>query len=743
MTRKATLSLIVLVIIGFTPSVLIRLWLGSVSAQNHELMNNPYSGSDTNSSLYLPLVLKNFKNDSDSSLVQPADFIYLGAFRLPDETSNGTSWSYGGSGMGYYPDGDPPGGADGYPGSLFSTSFFPDQNYVSEFSIPAPINSPDKDINDLPIATTLQPFADITEGRQIPGLADSLTVSDIQYYPRQAGQTSDKLYWVMFEYYLPLDEIGHGWSELDLAHPQSQGMWRLGSFPTSATNKYLFEIPQNWADVYTPGKYLLAGRNRIPNDGSWGPALYAFGPWNNGNPPANGSAVSATQLLYYPYDNENYFGDHMIKDYSHADEWHDGAWLTIGKRSAVILAGVKALRREYELEYYGPDNVDGCGNSKGWHAEPYFAALLFYDPMLLAASVQGTIASYEIQPYAVLNLEDYMFQQGCRRQTLGGVGYDRQHGLVYIMEKEVAVDTGKPIVHVFRLAEQGQAADVTPPTVPTNLRVDAATATQVDFSWDAASDNTHLVGYIIYRYGEPIATTTETFYHDNKVNPSATYTYTVAAWDASNNLSAPSTLVATTPGGTDTRLPIISNIKYSGLSATGITIRWQTDEPATTVFTYGVEYAGNDLVYQDETLTSQHQAVLGGLTPESTYYIPAFVSTDAAGHTNAFPVENWQFTTPPAGSALNFRPILNGIGSKRVAVGEQVEFTLYAIDRDADDVLTYSATGLPPGATFTPTTRQFSWTPTAAGMYRITFAVSDGDQTDSERVTIFVTSSEN
>jgi chitodextrinase len=357
--------------------------------------------------------------------------------------------------------------------------------------------------------------------------------------------------------------------------------------------------------------------------------------------------------------------------------------------------------------------------------------------------VQGTIASYEIQPYAVLNLEDYMFQQGCRRQTLGGVGYDRQRGLVYIMEREVAVDMGKPIVHVFRLAEQGQAADVTPPTVPTNLRVDAATDTQVDFSWDAASDNTHLVGYIIYRYGEPIATTTKTFYRDNKVNPSATYTYTVVAWDASNNLSAPGTLVVTTPGGTDTRIPILSNIKYSSLSATGITIRWHTDVPATTVFTYGVEYSGNDLVYQDETLTCQHQAVLGGLTPESTYYIPAFVSTDAASHTNTFQVENWQFTTSPAGSALNFRPILNGIGSKRVAVGEQVEFSLSAIDRDADDVLTYSAADLPPGATFTPTTRQFSWTPTAAGMYRITFAVSDGDQTDSERVTIFVTSSGN
>lgn len=674
------------------------------------------------------------------NLLYPTDFVYLGAFRLPDETVGGASWSYGGMGMTYYPGGDPE-GEDDFPGSLFSTGSYPAHNLVSEFSIPQPVISAEKDLADLPVARTLQPFADITGGRQIPGLEDSLNVVDVQYLPRQAGQSRDKLYWVMYDYYLPQDELGHGWSELDLSAPQAQGSWRLGDFSTAATNKYLFEIPQAWADAHTPGHSLAAGRNRVPIDGSWGPALFAFGPWNDGNPPDDGSAVQATQLLGYPFAANGYAPDLMARDYSHSDEWLDGAWLTVGEsgaeRSAVILAGIKSLRREYALAYYGEANVDGCGY-KGWHGEPYYAAILFYDPAMLAAVVDGAIAANEVQPYAMLNVEDRMFQQGCRRSALGGVGYDRARGLLYVMEREVAGDGDKPIVHVFRLAEEAQPADTIPPSPPANLRVEAATASSVDLAWDGATDDAHLVGYVIYRFGEPIATTTQTHYRDDKVNPSSTYTYAVAAWDASNNLGEAASLIAATPSGDDTRPPILYAITYWDLSDTGITLRWGSDEPATTVVTYELAYSGDLRVYRDEGLTRQHEAILTGLTPESGYMVWRVGGADAAGHANAFSLENWAFTTSPRGEGVNFAPMLNGIGSRRAAVGQAIVFTLEALDRDADDTLTFSAQHLPADATLDPHTGRFTWTPTTPGRYPITFQVSDGTQTDQERVTFFV-----
>ena len=54
--------------------------------------------------------------------------------------------------------------------------------------------------------------------------------------------------------------------------------------------------------------------------------------------------------------------------------------------------------------------------------------------------------------------------------------------------------------------------------------------------------------------------------------------------------------------------------------------------------------------------------------------------------------------------------------------------------------MTYSATGLPTGATFSALTQVFDWTPGVgtAGTYNVTFSVSDGSLTDSETVTITV-----
>jgi PKD repeat protein len=64
-------------------------------------------------------------------------------------------------------------------------------------------------------------------------------------------------------------------------------------------------------------------------------------------------------------------------------------------------------------------------------------------------------------------------------------------------------------------------------------------------------------------------------------------------------------------------------------------------------------------------------------------------------------------------------------------------FPVSATDEDGD-TLTYSATGLPSGATFA--NRVFSWTPNydEAGSYQVTFTVSDGQLTDSEQITITV-----
>jgi len=86
-------------------------------------------------------------------------------------------------------------------------------------------------------------------------------------------------------------------------------------------------------------------------------------------------------------------------------------------------------------------------------------------------------------------------------------------------------------------------------------------------------------------------------------------------------------------------------------------------------------------------------------------------------------------------------PVLNNIGNKSVLEGETLSFTITASDAD-NDALTYSDSSLPPGASFNPVTRQFSWTPnfSQAGSWPgVTFTVSDGSLSDSESITITVT----
>jgi VCBS repeat-containing protein len=88
----------------------------------------------------------------------------------------------------------------------------------------------------------------------------------------------------------------------------------------------------------------------------------------------------------------------------------------------------------------------------------------------------------------------------------------------------------------------------------------------------------------------------------------------------------------------------------------------------------------------------------------------------------------------------NNAPVLNAIGNKTVTEGQLLTFTISAKDPDSDN-LTYLASNLPAGATFTSAIRTFAWTPSLgqAGSYpNVHFEVSDGSLTDAENINIDV-----
>jgi chitodextrinase len=91
--------------------------------------------------------------------------------------------------------------------------------------------------------------------------------------------------------------------------------------------------------------------------------------------------------------------------------------------------------------------------------------------------------------------------------------------------------------------------DTQPPSTPSGLVATAASASQVNLAWNAATDDVAVAGYTVYRNGLAIATTSgpsATGYSDTTVSPSTTYTYAVDAFDAAGNHSPQSAAASVT-----------------------------------------------------------------------------------------------------------------------------------------------------------------------------------------------------
>lgn len=277
-----------------------------------------------------------------TALVQPGDLVYRGAFRLP-EASGGSSWEWSGDAAAYYPDGDPTGPADGYPGSIYGIGHDWEKQ-VSEVGIPAPVLSAARNVEDLPTATTLRPFTDVRQGVGFLERFQEIPRVGMAYLPAQGAQASGKLYLGWGQHMQEGDDLhipSHMWCEPDLTG--SRGAWRVGSYSHYSVGDYLFDIPSAWADAHAEGRRLATGRFRDGGWGGQGPALFAIAPWSAGNPPTDGSVLPATPLLLYSSTATDEPPYHTMAGYHHADEWSAGAWLTTADSAAVVFVGTKGV----------------------------------------------------------------------------------------------------------------------------------------------------------------------------------------------------------------------------------------------------------------------------------------------------------------------------------------------------------------------------------------------------------------
>jgi hypothetical protein len=84
------------------------------------------------------------------------------------------------------------------------------------------------------------------------------------------------------------------------------------------------------------------------------------------------------------------------------------------------------------------------------------------------------------------------------------------------------------------------------PSIPTNISTSIISATQIDLSWGASTDNVGVTGYKIFRDSNEVGTSATTTFNDSGLTSSTTYSYTVSAYDAAGNNSAKSSAVNAT-----------------------------------------------------------------------------------------------------------------------------------------------------------------------------------------------------
>ncbi len=134
--------------------------------------------------------------------------------------------------------------------------------------------------------------------------------------------------------------------------------------------------------------------------------------------------------------------------------------------------------------------------------------------------------------------------------------------------------------------------DTTPPSVPANLAGIAVSPTQINLTWNASTDDTAVTGYKVFRGVTQIATVTSgTGYSDTTgLAAGTTYSYTVSAYDAVPNTSAPSTAVpVTTLALPDTTPPSVpADLAGIAVSPTQINLTWNASTDDTAVIGYKV-----------------------------------------------------------------------------------------------------------------------------------------------------------
>ena len=375
-------------------------------------------------------------------LVQSANLVYQGAFRLPPGKFGPSTFEYGGTALAFNP----------ARRSLFVVGHDQGQ-LVAEISIPEVRTGPS--VAFLATASVLQPFADVTEGaRSTVNRGDAVKIGGLLPY-------RGHLYLTAYGYYdAPgAQVVSHFVSGLDLSvHGDVGGPYQVGPSgfcgrPACAgfVDGYFGAVPPEWQAVL--GGPVLNGQCCVPiiSRTSYGPSLFAIDPTQLGVT----KPLPATPLVYYPSSNPLAPWD-STNAYFNGSTEVKGVVFPQGTRS-VLFFGRHGLGRYCYGDGAGepapagqptPDGYcyDPTSMYKGTHAYPYAYYVWAYDAVDLMAVKTGLKKPWAVKPYAAWKLE---FPYETLKVDLNGAAYDPETARIFLSQGFAEGDL--PVIHVFKV----------------------------------------------------------------------------------------------------------------------------------------------------------------------------------------------------------------------------------------------------------------------------------------------------
>ncbi len=363
------------------------------------------------------------KSPKKLPLVKPGSLKYEGAFRVPKDTINGSSFDWGGTAIAFNKKNH----------SLFIVGHDHDQ-LVAEISIPKIIES--NSLSSLEKAEIIQPFADASDGRM--GKVDNDGAVKVGgLYVR-----NNRLFGTAYSYY---DADGsqvrsHFKSSLTLNRKgDARGMYRLGKLGAGFVSGWMADVPRAWQRAV--GAPSLTGNCCIPiiSRTSYGPAAFGFNP----DRLRKNKSARLKPLVYYPQSHPT-LGD-----------WDSNSRRFNGSTS---MAGLVFPNKTRSLLFFGAhgqgDFCYGTGaecddptdDSKGTHGYPYAYQIWAYDMNQLLRVKKGAKKPWSVRPYRVWNFT-LPFSSDLKR--LGGVAYDAKEGRIYVSQQ--FGDGSYPVIHVFKV----------------------------------------------------------------------------------------------------------------------------------------------------------------------------------------------------------------------------------------------------------------------------------------------------